>query len=358
LELFFDLIFVVVVAQLATRLSKDVSWAGVGKYVFAYLPVWLSWIIATLYANRFDTDDVGQRLITFAQMLTLAGMAASVAEETAIQFAASVALFRLLIAVSYLRVRASLPAAVGLANRMIALMATSAGIWFVSIFFDGSSRFAVWAIAIGVELTVAFIPSMRSRAASVPFHLSHLPERFGLFTIIVLGETVLAVVIGVAEADWATSAVVFAAVGLTISFALWWIYFESVTGRAMSALGGLRPVVWVLAHAPVVISITALGVGIEEAVSEEFGHALGSAEALLLAGSLAGALTAIGILVATEVAPNVSVRAFLKRLPAVAGVLVVGLLPLAAQAVLVGLAVIAATQAFLDVRASRFRTPI
>lgn len=113
IELFFDLIFVVAAAQLATFLVEDVTWWRVTVYSVVYLAVWLSWITATFYANRFDSDDLSQRLITFAQMLTVAGMAASVAEEAAIQFAISIAVFRLLMAVSYWRVRGAIPGDAG-----------------------------------------------------------------------------------------------------------------------------------------------------------------------------------------------------------------------------------------------------
>ena len=353
LELFFDLIFVVAVAQLAGQLSQDVSWAGAGRYLFVYLPVWMSWTMATFYSNRFDTDDLGQRLITFGQMLAVAGMAAAVAEATAVQFAASMAVFRLLVVASYVRVRSSVPGGMELANRMIGLLAISAGIWVGSIFIDGTARFVAWALAIGFELAAALAPSTRQRTAAVPLSMSHIPERFGLFTIIVLGETVLAVVIGVTEAHWVASAAVFAPIGLTISFSLWWIYFESVTGTVLRRLGGVRPVLWVFAHAPLVIAITALGVGIEHAVLEAWGDVLDTADAVLLAGSLAGALLAVAVLLAAEARRDLSVRVFLKRVPAALLVLAVGMLPIAAQAVVVGLAVLAGTQAVIDVRARR-----
>jgi len=352
-ELFFDLIFVVAVAQLASFLLHDLNWRGVGIYILAYLPVWLSWVLATMYANRFDTDDLGQRLVTFAQMLTVAAMAASVAERTGMQFAIAIAVFRLLVAISYVRVRSSVPAAIPLANRLIAQMSVSSLIWIASAFVDGNARFALWGFAILVELAVAFVPQWQRLVASVPLHLDHLPERFGLFTIIVLGETVLAVVIGVAHAHWVASAVIFAAIGLTVSFSLWWIYFEAVSGSPLEDMGGLRPIVWVYGHAPLVMAITALGVGIEVAVFTKFGEQLATADAMILGGSLAVALFSLGILLAAEADSADWVRTFLQRLPAVLLALLVGLLPIAAQAVLFGLAVIAAVQAIVDVRASR-----
>lgn len=163
----------------------------------------------------------------------------------------------------------------------------------------------------------------------------------------------LAVVIGVAEAHWVASAVVFAPIGLTMSFSLWWIYFEVVTGSPLKDLGGFRPIVWIYSHAPLVIAVTSLGVGIEVAVFTELGERLETPDALILAGSLAAALLAIGLLLAAERSSELWVRMLLTRLPSVLLVLVVGLLPIAAQSVLVGLALITAAQAFIDVRTSR-----
>jgi low temperature requirement protein LtrA len=348
---------VVAASQLATFLLENVSWWGATVYATAYLAVWLSWLVATFYANRFDSDDLSHRLITFAQMLTVAGMAASVAETAAIQFAISIALFRLLMAISYWRVRRALPGDTRFANRMIGVMSITSVIWIASVFVDGKPRLAVWAVAMGIEMGVAVLRSSRERRAAVPIQMNHLVERFGLFMIIVLGETVLAVVIGVAHADWVASAVIFAAIGLTLSFSLWWIYFETVTGNPLANIGGVRPIVWVYGHAPLIMAITALGVGIEVAVFTEFGQRLETSDALILAGSLAVALFSLGILLAAEVTPAVRVRTFLERLPAVVLVLSFGLLPIAAQAVLVGLAVIVAVQATVDVRSSRRVAP-
>jgi low temperature requirement protein LtrA len=330
-----------------------VTWRGALIYSFAYVPVWFSWIAATFYSNRFDTDDLSQRLITFAQMLTVAGMAASVAESAGIPFAISIGLFRLLIVASYFRVRRSLPEARTFANRMIVVMTVSSVIWFSSASFEGNARLAMWAFAITLEMGMALVPATRRAVAAIPFKFDHLIERFGLFTIIVLGETVLAVVVGVAHAHWVASAVVFAAIGLTMSFSLWWIYFEVVTGSPLKNIGGFRPIVWVYMHAPLVISITALGVGIEIAVFTEFGHQLETGDAVVLAFSLALALLAIGVILAAETSPDLRRTTLLKRLPAVLLVLLVGMAPISAQAVIVGLSLITGLQATYDVYSRR-----
>lgn len=349
-ELFFDLIFVVAIAQLSARLIENVTLQGVLGYAFVYTPIWLSWVYATMYSNRFDSDDLGQKLITFGQMLMVAAMAASVAEATPIQFAAAIAVFRLLVGLSYFRVRASVPAARDLANRFMVVMFLSAAIWIVSTGFDGALRNAIWGAAIALEVVAAFLPSFRARSVAAPLHLHHLPERFGLFTIIVLGETVLAVVAGVAHAHFAAPAAVFGAVALTISFALWWIYFEELSSDAIAKVGSIRAVSWVLAHLPFVIGVTALGVALEAAVLTEIGDQLERAEAGLFAVSIGVALIAVSWMAMSATDASGWGRLILERLPAVALAVFICFLPLSAQVVLVGVAMVVGLQAIHDVR--------
>ena len=355
IELFFDLIFVVAVAQLATLLLDDVSWWRGMVYAVTYMAVWNSWASATFYANRFDSDDLSQRLITFAQMLTVAGMAASVAESAAIPFAISIALFRLLTAISYARVSKAIPSEAALANHMVIVSSVIAAIWAASVFVDGRARIVVWVFAIGLEIGIRWLRSSRKRRGSIAIQMNHLVERFGLFTIIVLGETVLAVVVGVAHAHWEATAVIFAAIGMTISFSLWWIYFEGVVGTPLRNLGGIRPLVWVYSQAVLVMSITAVGIGLEVAIFTELGESLGAPHTIVLVGSLALALMSIAVVLASEATPEDRTWGLLARLPAILLVLLMGLIPVSAQVLIVGLAIITATQAIIDVRTHRSR---
>jgi low temperature requirement protein LtrA len=77
LELFFDLAYVLFVLELATTFLKDRSWHGLGTFATLYVALWFSWVGFTLYANRFDTDDVVFRIAKLAATLAIAGCAAS-----------------------------------------------------------------------------------------------------------------------------------------------------------------------------------------------------------------------------------------------------------------------------------------
>ena len=97
-------------------------------------------------------------------------------------------------------------------------------------------------------------------------HSSHLPERFGLFILIVLGETIGAVVNGIAGHQWTISSAIAAASGISIAFSLWWIYFENLGGSAIQAARKycrLRAYqIWLYTHLPLAIGIATTGAGV------------------------------------------------------------------------------------------------
>ena len=101
-------------------------------------------------------------------------------------------------------------------------------------------------------------------------HTRHLPERFGLFTIIVLGIAILGVVNGIATHQWTISSMVTAALGLAMTFSLWWLYFDNLDGSEIRALRENKQlgvyVTWLYIHIPLIIGFTALGVGVEHVV--------------------------------------------------------------------------------------------
>ncbi|HZB20561.1 MAG TPA: low temperature requirement protein A, partial [Blastococcus sp.] len=86
LELFFDLAFVLVVAELAIALREDVTWHGEALFAGLFTLVWWSWVSSTLYANRFDHDDVVYRLLKLVSMAAVIGLAASATEATGERF--------------------------------------------------------------------------------------------------------------------------------------------------------------------------------------------------------------------------------------------------------------------------------
>ncbi len=208
-------------------------------------------------------------------------------------------------------------------------------------------RFILWGAALVIDIGGVWHRSTRRLYAPLPVSRSHLPERFGLFTIIVLGESVLGVVGGLVLSAGALESVLVAMIGLVIAFSIWWIYFEGVSGTVFRQIGSIRPVVWLYSHLPLMIAITALGVGVELAILHDPAMPLGP-EGWLLAGGVTATLLAIGFIVLAQeglVGPRTALRVPQIVFPAAVGALL-GFLP---GLLLVGLlAAATVTQAALD----------
>ena len=147
----------------------------------------------------------------------------------------------------------------------------------------------------------AFLKKSTSRIfASLPVSPSHVVERFGLFTIIVLGESVAGIAGGLIEQDLQSLSTLTAALGLAVVFGIWWLYFENLNGASFRMIRGRGPVIWVYIHLFLAMSITALGVGVEHAVAQGFGHPLEPAVRWLLVGSLASTFATLAIIHFTD----------------------------------------------------------
>jgi low temperature requirement protein LtrA len=114
---------------------------------------------------------------------------------------------------------------------------TGLAIWMSSLAFAAPARYVLWGCALAVDLATGLVVYLRG--ADVPRHRSHMPERFGLFTLIVLGESIIAVSAGTARSDWALNSAATAALGFVLAAALWWLYFSDFDERVFDwALAG------------------------------------------------------------------------------------------------------------------------
>jgi low temperature requirement protein LtrA len=271
LELFFDLCFVVAVAALASGLHHDPDAGGMLRFLGLFVPVWWSWMIFTWYATSFDNDDVPYRLTLLAAMLSILGLAASVGRvgvdpAATVSFVLAYAFMRVLVAGLFLRARRYVPAAL---ERFVFFYAAGnvlgATIWLSSLLVPAPLRYAVWALGLCVELLGPILAVMTLDDPRITFHPRHIAERYGLFTLIVLGESVLAVASGTSDTHWAPSAVLTAVVGFVAAACIWWQYFDHV-GSSGIELGPRPAFYWGYGHFAVYAGIAAFGVGIQLAV--------------------------------------------------------------------------------------------
>ena len=307
LELFYDLVFVVTVSQLSHYLFHNLSLSNFFGFLFIFIPVWWAWIGTTFFATRFYSDDVGHRLLLLLQMGGAGAMAVNISgafNNTFSGFALSYAFMRLILVIEYVRVFRTIKSSESksahpLVKRYIIGFSIAAIIWLISAFVPITEiRFVLWVIGLTIDFATP-ISTAKLTSKFAP-HISHLPERMGLFTLIVLGESIVGIVNGMTEQVWDVYSVIEAALGLCISFSLWWLYFDS-TGRLPIQI--LREkgkislyLIWLYTHFPLVVSITAVGVGIRRLVSSEQHSLLASSDLWLICGSVAISLISQSIL--------------------------------------------------------------
>ena len=301
LELFYDLAFVVAIAVLGDRLHQEISWGGLAAFVGYFALLWWLWASHTFYADRYDTDDLVFRLLATAQMAAIVVIAASLstgATGSTFVFAVAYTAARILLLVNYGRVHRQVAETRGLVRGYLIGFGAGAVVWAASIFFPEPARFWVWGIALAIDLVTPW--AMRREQARIPLDVSHLPERFGLFTILVLGESIAAVVTGLAQSGWSMTSVLTAAIGVAVATALWWMYFDNAEGSVVRRrdMGGRtwRPTGWIYAHMPLAAALATIGVALDNAVSTSGEGPIDQPVRLLFVGAVAVALASMALI--------------------------------------------------------------
>jgi low temperature requirement protein LtrA len=310
LELFFDLCFVVAVALAASNLHHEISEGHVGDGVFAYslvfFAIWWAWMNFTWFGSAYDTDDCAYRITTFVQMAGVLVMAAGVprafADTDIGLMTAGYVIMRMAMVGQWLRLAhtdldarpAALRYAVGIACLQV--------LWVGRLFLPEDLLAASIFPLIAGELVV---PVIAERAARTTWHPHHIAERYGLFTIIVLGESILVATTAfqsAADADFGdANLVALASCALVIVFSMWWLYFDQAEHPHEGSM--LTAFSWGYGHLLVFASAAAVGAGI--AVEVDFkthtAHVGETTVALATAVPVALYLTAVW---AIHVLPN------------------------------------------------------
>lgn len=338
LELFFDLIYVAALIQLGDRLAGDVSWAGVARFVGAFVVLWWTWTGTTILVNRFAVDDVLHRLLTFLQMFAV-GNFAVVATTTEIDNRSSWLVLayiasRIPLLAMYLRVRRHVPESRAISDLYLRAFGGSLFIWAGSLLFDPSVRWWIWGVALAVEFASPIVGVRRKLGP--PTHTHHRQERFALFTIIVLGESFVKTLSEVNVIGVSVHTQVFGGLGFLVLIALWWTYFDDVaesevapTSR-LSRSAGANGIIWIYSHLPLTMGLTAFGVATKKVVGvESFEDTLKANYSWLLVGTIALVLVTVAVIDSVTVSPHFGVRTSAQvglRLVAAVAVLGVGVL--------------------------------
>lgn len=300
LELFFDLFFVVVFAQIAHHLGQDISVHGVLEFTLFFVPAWWVWVTDTYHKERFETEGLENRVYTFAMMVAITGMAVSAGHGLTVSFTgyASAYLFaRFLTTLMWIRGGIHHSEFRPVAKRITIGFAATAAAIIGSFYMKGSQSLLLFSIGLVIDLLGPF--SLVRFLKNLPkYSSSKLPERFGLLTIIVLGETIVGVVNGLAKHQQVSfMTFVGGVIGLAIVFCLWWIYFDFI-GRRVFKPAPPWPFVWSYLHLPLSMGIIASGPGILKGLTY-IDAVLPPEVGYFLAGTVALSLISVSLLETT-----------------------------------------------------------
>jgi low temperature requirement protein LtrA len=301
-ELFFDLVFVAGVAQLSGRFADFYDPRGALRFAFAFLVLWWAWLGHTFHASRFDEDRADQRALGMAQILAVVLIGYGAGDAFGARggaFAAGMAAFKTLLALAYLRERHR-PYALGLVRAYTVLYALQAALWAGSLATGEAVRVGLWIAALGIDVVTPFVVAPHTHG--VPPHPEHLPERFGLFTIILLGESVAAAIHGLDHAGSPhLESVVVALAASLVAFLFWTGYFERARGVAerhvehVAAARRLR--LWAYGHVPLYLGVAGLAAGTVALAGHPSAHDAGS---WLFAGAAALAMAGVTTVAASH----------------------------------------------------------
>lgn len=303
LELFFDLVVVVAVAQLAHRLLHP-TWADLVLFVLLYYAVWSIWTSFTLYANvTADKARVRAMLIGMFGIAVMAAAAPDVAHAIP-----GVGTHDAWFTAAYLVCRTSASRSLQGAGAVMtswpaAQLGAGLAPWIVSLWVDGPWRYALWGLGILIDLAFTvhqsrnpdwLIEEMRAQVGKIKarvdrsgrgrghlmpmptpavLHGAHLGERLGLFVIIVLGEAVMQLVVSAAGLNWNRELILAALSGFGLIVCLWWLTLHyGLSAVPEASERGLAPFVALPAHFVMTASITATAAGLGAAVHEPAAH--------------------------------------------------------------------------------------
>jgi len=333
LELFYDLVYVVLVGQIAHTLAEDVSWSGVVDFAVVFGLIWIGWFNGMQFHELHGREDGRGRSFIFLQMgilTVLAVFTGHAASTDGEPFALTYAILLAVLVWQWASVyRTDPPEYRPGALRYLAGLVVSIGVLLASSGMEENGRVAVWAAVVVGSIALVVVYMLRSSDDSLGIRATpSMAERYGLFIIIVLGEVVLGVVDGllaVRDLDFRTVAT--GLLGLGIAFGFWWTYFDYV-GRRLPRQDGGSLALWLYIQLPIALTVAAAGAGMVSLIEHAADARTPEPSSWLLAGSVSALLVAL-------VAMIVSLADY-QRLAALYRPLAVALLLGAAAALAIG----------------------
>jgi low temperature requirement protein LtrA len=298
LELFFDLVFVLAITQCTQLISDDPSWSGLVQGLLVLGVLWWSWVGYAWLTSVVDPEEDAVRIVVFGAMAAILVAALCIPEafgDRGLTFALAYGVVRvahiglfMLASRDDPRLRRSVVGLAGSTALGVALLATAS-------FLDGAEQGALWALALALDMAGPYFFGAEGWKL-VP---GHFAERHGLIVIIALGESIVAVGIGVGGGLTFGQGVA-AVLGVGLAAALWWLYFDVVAlvaGRRLerAPAGRVQNEMardsYSYLHFPMVAGIVLVALGLKKVLGH-VGDPLDVVPAFALLGGLASYLLA------------------------------------------------------------------
>jgi low temperature requirement protein LtrA len=242
LELFYDLVVVVLVAQAAHHLAGDLTWGGLGEFTVIFTLVWIAWANGSLHHELHGHEDARARGTFLLQIVVLAAMGAFIpqaggARGAAFAIAAGV-LFAVLAVLWLLAARGDRPEYRRPSRLFVTGTAACALLLAGTALLPAGARVPAWGlldVAYLIGYTAVILTSTPVQASALIVS-DALTERFGAFTIIVLGETFTGVVAGLSGEPVSGMTLALGLVAVVVGFGAWWSYFDFAGQRRRRAV--------------------------------------------------------------------------------------------------------------------------
>jgi low temperature requirement protein LtrA len=270
LELFFDLVFVFALTQITYLMSENPTWEGLGQGMLVLIALWWAWGAYAWLTNYIDTEQDTERLLmlgAMAAMLVAALATPHVFGDDALIFGVAYAAVRWLHIFIFAEANERVDTAT--AVRVLARTALPAPLLLIAAaFFDGAAQALIWIVALTIDLAGPFLFGVRGFRVSA----GHFAERFGLIVIIALGESIVAIGAGIAGVELDAGLVVAAVLGVVLSAALWWAYFDLsavISEERFRHLRGLERLLvardsYSYLHLPLIAGIILVALGVKK----------------------------------------------------------------------------------------------
>jgi len=237
LELFYDLVFVFAITQITHLLLDHLSWAGVGQASVVLLVVWWSWNYTTWVTNELDTESAVTRLLLIVLMLGSLLMAIAIPEafgDKAMLFAGTYVAMQVgrHTFLTFAAARSGTPERER-AGRILVWFIAAGVFWISGALVEGSSRTTLWVVALAVDysapLVLYWVPGRRRLSGDTwQVGTEHFAERFQLFVIVALGESIVVTGSTTSDLDLTRPTILAFVVAFLVSASLWWLYFNIV----------------------------------------------------------------------------------------------------------------------------------